>query len=111
VVLLPDYCVDRLHNVSRLLRLGTPKTVTLVSSDHLKLASLDLLGEVVEIQLELVLHLLPWEVPVGHQKPTARFGDRQQSRLEIPEEHLLLQGLFEQEGTLHPLQDLCLPPL
>lgn len=72
MVFLPDYCIDCLDYSSSLLRLYAPKTIPLVPSNHLELTSLDLLGEVVEVQLELVLHLLPWQVPIRHQQSISR---------------------------------------
>lgn len=66
MVLLLDDVIDPLHHLSDHLPLPAPETVSLVTGDNLELVVLELLCEVIEVELELVLHLLAGQVSVGH---------------------------------------------
>lgn len=97
MVLLLDDVIDPLHHLCHRLPLPTPETVTLIPRHYLELVVLELLCEIVKVELELVLHLLTRQVPVGHGQSGVHAGDGQQSGLEITEEHLFLERAFEQE--------------
>lgn len=69
MVLLLDDIIDPFHYIGHNLPFPTPEAVPLIPSYYFKLAVLEFLGEIVEVELKLVLDLLAGQVAIGHGQP------------------------------------------